>query len=88
VLVRLSPKVIGQEYGLVEDLELFVLVNRHDGETLFSIKSFPCFVFITRPLVDNIQNFDEISNDDVEIIAWGELYRSKHDADNHVFDQQ
>jgi hypothetical protein len=87
-LVHLSPGVVGQEYGSLEDLEFFVLANRHEGESLFSIKSFPCFVFISRPLVDNVKNFDEISSDDVEIIAWGELYRSKYDADNHVFDQQ
>jgi len=85
-LVRLRQGVIGQDYGSADTLELFILSNRHEGENLFPVTSFPCFVFITRPLIDDIEHHDQISSDDVEIIAWGELYRSKHDADNHLFE--
>jgi hypothetical protein len=86
VLVRLSPPVIGQDYGLGTDIEDFVLTNRHEGEGLSPIREFPCFVFIARPLIDDIGERDQITKGDVEIIAWGELYRTKSDADNHVFD--
>jgi hypothetical protein len=86
VLVKLSPPVIGQDYGLGTDIEEFVLTNRHEGEGLSPIREFPCFVFIARPLSDEIGQRDEISKDQVEVIAWGELYRTKLDADNHVFD--
>ncbi len=85
-LVRLSPKVVGQSFGTGEDLEFFVLSNRHEGETLFPVSVFPCFVFITKPLIENIESKNEIDKSDLEIVGWGELYRSKDDADNHVFD--
>jgi hypothetical protein len=86
VLVKLSPPVIGQDYGRSADIEEFVLTNRHEGEGLSPIKEFPCFVFITRPLIDDIGQRDEIAKDQVEVIAWGELYRTNRDADNHAFD--
>jgi hypothetical protein len=85
VLVRVNPPVIGQDYGVGEDIDLFVLTNRHEGQGLSPIKEFPCFVFIARPLIDDIESRDEIDKEDVEVVAWGELYRTKTDADKHVF---
>lgn len=87
MLVKVDPVVIGQPYGLgSEDIEHLVLTNRHEGEGLDPIVSFPCFVFITRPLFDVAENRDIIDKEDLENLAWGELYRTKYDADNHVFD--
>ena len=87
MLVKVDPVVIGQPYGLgSQDIEHLVLTNRHEGEGLDPIRSFPCFVFITRPLFDVMEDRDVIEKEDLENLAWGELYRTKHDADNHVFD--
>jgi len=86
VLVRLSPPVVGQEYGVGTDIEDFILTNRHEGEEFSPITSFPCFVFIARLLIENPDVPHEIDTHDVEVVAWGELYRTKHDADKHVFD--
>jgi hypothetical protein len=44
-------------------------------------------VFVARPLINDIEAQDEIGKEDVEVVAWGELYRTKADADQHVFDQ-
>ena len=85
MLVKISPPVIGQDYGLGTDIEKFILTNRHEGENINSIKTFPFFVFIARPLINDIELRDKISIQDVEVVAWGELYRTKHDADNNVF---
>jgi len=87
VLVKVSPPVIGQEYAVCGDVELFVLAARHKGRGLSPIKEFPCFVFIARPLIDDIGAREEIAKEDVEVVAWGELYRTKADADQHVFDR-
>ena len=85
-LVRLSPPVIGQEYGLADDLEELVLASRREDHGLFPIKEFPCFVFVARPLIEGIGQRDVISKNEVEIVGWGELYRTRHDADQRVFD--
>jgi hypothetical protein len=87
VLVRVSPPVIVQSYVLAEDIDLLVLAARHEGRGLFPIKEFPCFVFIARLLSDLIETQAEIGKEEVELIAWGELYRTRADADQHVFDK-
>jgi hypothetical protein len=84
-LVQLSPGVIGREFGAVNDLELFIIAPRHEGWGLSPIREFPCFVFICRLLIDNVENKQEIDKNDVEIVGWGELYRTREDAQNHVF---
>lgn len=87
ILAKVDPPVIGQRYGLGgKDIEYLFLASRHEGEPLDPIKSFPCFVFIARPLVPDLEAKEAIDKEDLEIIAWGEVYRTKHDADNHVFD--
>jgi len=85
-LVRLSPGVIGQPWGVAEDLEVFVITPRHEGHGLTPIVEFPCFVHLARIVDHQVERLDEISNDQVQNIAWCELYRTESDAENHVFD--
>ncbi len=88
VLVSLTPPVAGQPWGLVDDLEFFVLANRHEGEHLFPISEFPCFVHIARLLDENVKHGDTVSANDLQTVAWGELYRTREDAENHAFDSK
>jgi hypothetical protein len=85
-LVRLSPGVVGQDFNVGAEIEQFILANRHGGATLFPIKRFPCFVHIARLLIESVDR-DVITKDDVEVIPWGELYRSQSDAKRHAFDK-
>jgi len=84
-LVEIEPPVIGEQFGIRDDIKYVVLANRHEGSLLFPINEFPCFVFITRPLLDDIFDIEVITKDDLQIMAWGELYKTASDADNHVF---
>jgi hypothetical protein len=86
VLAEIDPPVIGQQYGVVGDIKYVVLANRHEGYPLSPIREFPCFVFIARPLIDDIASRNGITKNDLQIIGWGELYRTQSDAENHVFD--
>ena len=85
VLVEINPPVIGQQFGVSEDIQYVILANRHEGEHLFPISEFPCFVYIARSVIDDIFSRFEIEKSDVVILAWGELYKTRSDADNHVF---
>lgn len=85
-LVRLSPGVVGQPWGIAEDLSVFVIAPRHAGHGLAPIVSFPCFVHLARILDPRVEHVDMISRDQVQSIAWCELYRTESDAKNHVFD--
>lgn len=84
LLVKVSPPVSLQERGLIGDLEGLVLVSRHEGQDIVAPTVFPVFVFIAR-LLSEVDDAP-ISKDNLEILAWGEIYRTKDDADNHRFD--
>lgn len=84
-LVRVDPPVNGQAWGLATDLEYFVLANRHEGEHLFPISTFPCFVHIARSFVTDLGSVEILDSADVETVAWGEIYRTRADAEKHSF---
>jgi hypothetical protein len=85
-LVRLNPPVNGQDFNTGADIEFVVLAERHEGGSLFPIDSFPCLVFIARPLRTDVASTETINKGEVEIIGSGELYRSRIDAEDHLFD--
>jgi len=87
VLAKITPSVIGENFGSSEDIQSVVLVSRHEEDNKMSlITEFPHFVFIAKCLVDDIGGKLTISKSDLQILAWGEIYRTKADADGHVFD--
>lgn len=49
MLVRLSPDVLGQDFGSGEDRTDLVLTTRFVGSDIRSIDEFPCFAFIALP---------------------------------------
>jgi hypothetical protein len=87
IIAKISPPVLGQQFALTTDIDYVVLTHRHEGYSLFPITKFPCFVFVARPLVENILDFDSLNSSQLEVIAWAELYRTEADAINHVFDK-
>ncbi len=85
VEVRLSPAVVGQDFNRPGDIETVILSPRHEGASIDPISEFPCFVFIAIPRQhERLQS--PIRSDDLEVIGWGELYRTRDDAELHNFD--
>jgi len=72
--VEIDPPIIGQNYGLGDkDIDKVILVKRLENISINPINEWPAYVHIARPL----QNFNEhkvITSDDIQMIAWGELY--------------
>ncbi|BCJ37005.1 hypothetical protein Athai_45080 [Actinocatenispora thailandica] len=86
VEARLSPTVIGQDFGHGSDLAKVILSARHEGVSIYSIEKFPCFVFIAIPRAGSHAPQSPIRADELQVIGWGELYRTKEDAKRHSFD--
>jgi hypothetical protein len=63
----------------------FVVTTRFEGATLSPINEYPCFVFIALPKGDLDPRVVLLKADDLQIIGWGELYRSPEDAAAHRF---
>lgn len=81
LLVRVVPPLIVQKRAIGSgDLELVVLATRHRGSTLFPIKEWPVYVHVARAKHVNSIEADIVSQDDLEVVAWGELYRTEEDA--------
>lgn len=81
LLIRVAPPLIGQRHGLKDrDPDILIVATRHHGDSLFPIKHWPVFVHIMLPRVAQPQAKNNIAEDEYELIAWGELYKSEQDA--------
>lgn len=78
LLCDIDPLLIGQPYGLgAADINQLVIATKHKGNTLFPINQWPMPIYVMRPLIDNIESKDTITETDVALIAWAELYHTK-----------
>ena len=73
--------MIGQKYGLGgRDIEKVVVAAHHQGVSLFPITEWPVFVHVARVLINDPENRDELSSNEIEEIAWAELYPTEEAA--------
>lgn len=87
LLVQLEPPVIGQKFGLGQkDIDIVVIATRHTGSSLFPIKEWPVHVHVARPLVDNLEQHEHIEDNEIEEIAWAELYPTEESARTKTID--
>lgn len=86
-VAEVDPPIPGHVFGLASDVTEVVLAARHEGDMLSNIRAFPCFVHVAKPVIADIRSQDVVVTADLKNLAWGELYRSKSDAENHVFDR-
>ncbi|SRR5713226_5377221 len=85
-LATIQPGVSGQDFGTGKDISTVILTTRFEAASIAPIDKFPCFVFITIPNGGKGIPSSPIRADDLQIIGWGELYRSADDATHHKFD--
>ena len=86
LVVELHPPVIGQDLGFGEDLSRFVVTARFEGDDVSQIDSFPFFVYICLPRAGRPGLPEPLRAADLDVVAWGELYRTGEDAAAHTFD--
>jgi hypothetical protein len=85
VVARVSPPVLGQDFNRLSDIETVILSARHEGVSIDPVSEFPCFVFITIPRIGSDVLQSPLRSDDLEVVGWGELYRTREDAERHAF---
>lgn len=82
----ITPPVIGQPYGWGDrDISTVVLTPRHEGSTIDPISDFPLFVHIAIPHNADARIESPVDVSALQVIAWGELYRTAEDAEQHRF---
>ena len=81
MLVRISPSILGQKYGLGgRDIDCLILAARLAGTTLYPISEWPCHVYVFRVVNLVLLNSSSLGKDDVEMISWGTLHKTVDDA--------
>jgi hypothetical protein len=86
VLATVAPPIPGADFDVPGEITEVFITNRHEGDSIDSIAVFPLFVYVAR-LRNPVQAGDAIPVSNIEIIGWGELYRTQKDAEEHVFDE-
>jgi hypothetical protein len=77
LLVDIAPNIPGQKYGLGDkDITELILATRHQGVTLFPVTEWPAHVYAFRILDRTFLKQAVFEAHQVEMIAWGIIYRS------------
>lgn len=77
MLVEIEPPLIGQKYGLGDrDINHLIIATRHKDFTLFPITEWPSYVYICRILDETIIGTKAFASEQVEMLAWGMIYRT------------
>jgi hypothetical protein len=86
MLVRISPSIAGQKYGLGGlDIECLILSARLAGMTLYPISEWPCHVYVMRIVNQSVLKSLSFGKDDVEMISWATLHKTADDAAQAAF---
>lgn len=81
LLCDIKPSLIGQTYGRgSEDITQLILSNRHQGYSLFPIREWPSYVHVAIPMSNKLEVNEYVNENDIKLIAWGELYQRKGDV--------
>lgn len=79
--VTADPPIIGQPFGLGgSDITDIIVSPHYEGDSLFPITQYPVHVYIYRALRPEVFEGKPWSEDDIEMIAWGELYADAESA--------
>jgi hypothetical protein len=85
MLVEIDPPLSGQQFGLGDaDVTHLILSSRHEGHTLYPVSEWPAFVYVARVVDPSLTAQRMFRDDQVELIAWGTLFRSFEEAAAHA----
>lgn len=80
ILCDIEPVIIGQSFGLgSKDINQIIIASRFEGMSLFPVTEWPTYIYVTRPLIQDIEYKNNIVKTDYELIAWAEIYKKKLD---------
>ncbi len=85
MLIHVEPPVIGQAFGLGgQNIVDLIISTRHSGFSLFPITEWPSYVYIARILDETVAKTFVFRKDQVEVIAWGMVFRTRDEAKSQV----
>ena len=86
MLVDIEPPMLGQRFGLgASDITSLILSSRHRGQTLYPISEWPSYVYVARILNNQVPSSSVLSQEQVELVAWGAIFKSLQEARDYVW---
>jgi hypothetical protein len=81
MLIDVEPALDGQRFGLgPSDITQLIVSARRGGQTLYPISEWPFFVYVARILDEATIDSREFTREQVDLIAWGTLFRTREEA--------
>jgi hypothetical protein len=81
MLVAVEPVLVGQRFGLgPSDISHLIIGTKLQGQSLFPISQWPVYVYVARVLEDSVLRTQVFEKQQVELIAWGMLFRTHDEA--------
>jgi hypothetical protein len=81
MLVAVEPVLVGQLFGLgATDISHLIIGTKLQGQSLFPISQRPVYVHVARVLDDAVLSAQVFGKQQIELIAWGTLFRTRHDT--------
>jgi len=78
LLIHIEPPLLGIRYNLPhEEIDNLMIASRHRGETLFPIAKWPVSVYVLVPLIDDLEEMNELKENEYKLIAWAEIYQTE-----------
>ena len=85
MLIDIEPVLDGQRFGLgATDITQLIVSARHRGQTLYPISEWPSFVYVARVLDNAVLESRAFTREQVELIAWGTLFRTCEEASDYA----
>jgi len=77
MLIEIKPPLIGQRFGLADkDITQLIISTRFQGDTLYPISQWPVSVYVSRILDETILSRLSFKKNQVELIAWGMIFKT------------
>jgi len=85
MLIEIEPPLIGQDYGLgSRDILNLLISARHERVSLFPITEWPGHVHVSRILDETPMRTLFFTTEQIEVIAWGTIFRTREEALAHA----
>jgi hypothetical protein len=81
MLVEITPILVGQNFGLGEDISQLILSARHEGFSLYPIREWPSHVYVSRIKDKTILKTCDFDKTKIELIAWASIFRTLEEAE-------
>jgi hypothetical protein len=85
MLIEIKPPLIGQPFGHADkDITQLIISTRFQGDTLYPISQWPLSVYVSRILDETILRRLSFKKNQVELIAWGMIFKTLEAAMTNV----